>query len=335
MQSQILTSSTEITRATKKELMDAYHELLKKYKDDSVSSESKSGDPKKESDIKESGPVFSTGKDIFESIHAARGSVQDFLGQIEGLLMGKFSELKKMEEQLAHGQSQLKLQYDIEANSASLLALIRANDESRQKFDKEKTAQKQLWAEEVEASGKQRKRDEEEYLYALEIKKKKDAEEQAEMRKKFDQEIHSREKVLIDREKNMADKESEFTRLQALVSNFDARIEETRKHAAAETEKRLKIEHEVAMTLLKKEMDTQKIVDSSKIHTLESLMESQKQGVRELQEQLAKANSQVQEVVLRTIDSSAGGKALDAVNKIALEQAKGGVSQNKFGNNRN
>ena len=70
------------------------------------------------------------------------------------------------------------------------------------------------------------------------------------------------------------------------------------------------------------EIEGRKNVAELKINNLEENVTKQAKQIEELTKQLNNATAQVQQIAGKVVEGASGVKALAAVNKIALEQAK-------------
>ena len=315
-------------RATKKELMDKYKHLLSLYKEKIVAKV----DKKEERVEKEKQQVllqtkkYKAADDITTGIDGLRLTVNQSLGAIQTNLEEKFKELKQFEEAIGIQQEKLKESYEIEDQSYALQALILAQEEQKSAFGEEVKKVKELWEREKELVLQERAREEDEYYYQLSLKKRKDEEEKSARKKEFEQEIQQREEELKKKEEEWVSKESEFTSLKEQVDAFPERMSVQVEKGKQDIEERLSKEHETRVGIIKKEMESQKMIFENKIENFSTLIQNQKEQIQDLHQQLQSALKQIQEVTLKTIEGSSSAHALSAVNKIAMEQAKSGSS---------
>lgn len=292
------TTISNVAKATRQELMDGYRQLLKKYKE-ATGGQTDAGEQKQILDRIEK---YKTESDVAQAIAAARSAVQKGLSEVEAKLAEQFLELKRFNEAIALKDEILKERFEIEQAAGSLIALLQAKEEAARQAENEKMALEQ-----------KRKRDEEEYRFSFELQKRKDKEI-------FEAEKREREKEL----QAFAAKETEFASLQKQAAEFPAKLEREKQELEARLKAEAAKEKETALLLLQKESDAQKTVFEGRVKTLEAMMEEQKRAIAGLQDQLKASQAQVQEVVIKSIDSASGAKTLDAVNKLAWEQTRAG-----------
>lgn len=303
-----------VAKATKQELMDGYRELLKKYQE--LSSEGGKAEDKTQKQLFEKTKKYQASGDISQAISQTRLAIGTSLQEAEDKLLEKFEELKNLEAAAAVRQDKLKELYEIEEAAGSLMAVLQAKEEAKRLAQAEKELLEQ-----------KRKRDEEEYRFNFDLQKRKDKETYEAEKRKLESELEERERMMAEKEKGFADKQEEFEMLKTQAAEFPQKMEEVKKETGNSILAEAKKDKETALMILQKETEAQKTVYEAHIKNLETLMEEQKSIVKSLQQQLSAAQAQTQEVVLKSIESASGNKALDAVNKFALEQSRSGGSQ--------
>jgi len=302
---------------TKKEILDAYHELLQKM-------ESKTEEPKvvqkremEEKTIKEvSGLSVDS---INKNIAGLKINISGALDKLEEQMAGVFKEFEKLHESVKIERENLEELYQISANAHSLSALIAAQKEKQEAFEKEIEEKKLQWKAEEEKiqseiteakviSDKQRKRDEEEYQYNLKIRRKKDQDEYEEKKNKLEKELLEKnamfEKEMAEREAKLKEAETELLELRKKDEEFPVILEKEVKKAQQETEKTLKQQYDFEKQLSdNKIIGEQKLKDQT-IKTLEAKIKDLEALLRQLTIKTDASEENVKQMALKALETS-------------------------------
>jgi len=302
---------------TKKEILDAYHELLQKM-------ESKTEEPKvvqkremEEKTIKEvSGLSVDS---INKNIAGLKINISGALDKLEEQMAGVFKEFEKLHESVKIERENLEELYQISANAHSLSALIAAQKEKQEAFEKEIEEKKLQWKAEEEKiqseiteakviSDKQRKRDEEEYQYNLKIRRKKDQDEYEEKKNKLEKELLEKnamfEKEMAEREAKLKEAETELLELRKKDEEFPVILEKEVKKAQQETEKILKQQYDFEKQLSdNKIIGEQKLKDQT-IKTLEAKIKDLEALLRQLTIKTDASEENVKQMALKALETS-------------------------------
>ncbi len=302
---------SNVTRATRQELMDGYRALLKKYKE--KESEGSNGSDGGE---REALPLAAVGQytgetDISSSMNAMRTALHSVLSELETKLSGKFAELKSFEEATNTQKAKLKELYELEHSAGTLLAVLQAKEDVKRQAETEK----------IELDQK-RKRDDEEYRFTFDLQKRKDKESYEAEKRKLETELEVKRAEFEEQQRAFALQEAEFSSLQKQVEEFPTRLEQEKQRLEAHLTTEASKEKETALLIARKEAEARTSILEGRIHALESTLEEYRRLIGSLQEQLKASQSQTQEVVLKSIEGASGAKTLDVVNKLALEQTR-------------
>lgn len=302
---------SNVARVTRQELMDGYRALLRKYRD-LAGATADAGQEKVFDKVNQ----YKGEADIHQALNSTRLAMQGVLAELDTKLATKFSELKQFDEAIAEQKAKLKECYEIESASGALLALLQAKEDVRRQAENEKIELEQ-----------KRKRDEEEYKFNFELQKRKEKEVFEVEKREREAELQMQEEALIEKQKAFAATEEQFAVLQKEVSEFPEKLEEEKKQLETQLNIQNGKDKETTVLLLQKESESQKAISNGRIQSLEAMLDDQKQSIANLQEQLKASQSQVQEVVLKSIEGASGAKTLDVVNKLALEQTRSASGQ--------
>lgn len=302
---------------TKKEIMDAYNELLQKMK-------GKTEEPKEvqkremaEKTVKEvSGLSVDS---INKNIAGLKINTTGALDKLEEQMVVIFKEFEKLHESVKIERENLEELYQISANAHSLSALIAAQKEKQEAFDKETEEKKLQWKAEEEKrqsviaeakviSDKQRKRDEEEYQYNLKIKRKKEQDEYEEKKNKLEKELLEKkalfEKEMAEREAKLKEAETELLELRKKDEEFPVILEKEVKKVQQETEKILKQQYDFEKQLSdNKIIGEQKLKDQT-IKTLEAKIKDIEALLRQLTIKSDASEENVKQMALKALETT-------------------------------
>ncbi len=316
------TSSQQIPdvseKNTKKELMDAYKELVHRYKKEAAMAPDQKKQEKQrveQATLMEVSKLKTGSDEVASSIHQVRIAITHSLEEIQRKLEQEFTKFSSLEKAVQIQNTRLKELYEIEEAADMLFSLLRAREEQQALMKNEQSLRVQ-----------EKTREEEEYQYALNKKRRQDEDERKAARKTFEEEITIQKEQLTLREKEWEEKNQEHLLLKSQVEAFPQKLQEEKDRACQIVEERVKQEGETKLLIALKEFETQKAVLESRVDGLNATIQDQRSQINNLQHQLQAALNQIQEMTLRAIDVHADSRALNAVNTIAMEQAKGHYS---------
>ena len=241
-------------------------------------------------------------------------------------LLEEFNKLSELKQAITIEQTHLQELYDIKETAHSLSALMLIQKEEAEKFDlkmkeerdqfeKEMQDKKVLWdkkqsdleisyADRQEKLEKQRKREEEEYKYTLEVARRQEA--QAYLLKQ-----EALEKILEEKRQDLAQKETliesrllEIEELREKVQKFPEELEQETEKTAQEITEKLESQHNFAVTLKEKEIDGEKKLYLQKIASLESKVKEQESFISQLTQKADEATQQVQAIACKALEAS-------------------------------
>ena len=227
--------------------------------------------------------------------------------------------------------------YQINAGADSLAAILAAQKEKKDEFEREMADRKseleeeikqvklthdketKLWEEKrkeaEDALKKQRTREEEEYKYNLQLVRKKDKDEyeqkKAALEKELIQKMESFESGIKVREQTVVAAEKELAELRAKAENFPLELEKAVQSAIKETTAQLEKEYKYEKQLLLKDHEGEMKL---KIQQIESLMAKIKDLEVQLKQAYGKAENaenNSKEITLKAIQSSGKIKIIE------------------------
>ncbi|MEM5790159.1 MAG: hypothetical protein AAGU11_22810 [Syntrophobacteraceae bacterium] len=324
--------------STKKELFDAYNNLLKVL-ETKAQTELK---PEKVRAEREKQEVVQIADTV--STHGVIGKVNELIGEtskalteIAGKLEGETERYNKLKRAIEIKEGELRELFEIEKSAFALAALIEAQKQQRISFEDEMArrkesidqeishvkagweSQKKQYAEELkdqkEQEEKRRRREKEEYEYKLAREKEQKinalndeiAKLDKELRGKkeeFDKQTKTKEIELKEREQTVGEREKVMNELQTRVDAFPKELERAVDKAVNEVT--LKITSEAAKNeqLLMKGFEGEKNVLQARIDAFEQALATQKKQIEKLTEQLEGAYGKVQDIAVRAVAGS-------------------------------
>ena len=322
--------------STKSEILKAYNELLNK------TQETKQDSPKEEQEkkIRETTVAEAAGltdEKIIGQISSLKLSLNSTLDKIEDDLTSECQKLLKIREAIDIEDQRLKDFYQINAGADSLAAILAAQKEKKEEFEREMTVRKnefeeqlkneklnrdketRLWEEKrketEEALKKQRSREEEEYQYNLKLARKKDQDQydqkKAMLEKELSQKRESFESEINAREQAVAAAEKELTELRSKAQKFPEELEKAVQASIKETTAELDKEHKFEKQLLLKDQDGEMKLKSQQIESLLAKIKDLEIQLKQAYAKAENAESNTKEITLKAIQSSGPIKIIE------------------------
>ena len=322
---------------TKKELLDAYNQLVEKL-------EGRAGEelrPEKEKEERRAREVTVVAEElaavrVSEAIGVIKTDITAALSDIAARIEEQTERFRKVKEAVGAKEKELAEIFEIEKSAYSLAALIETQKQKRAAFEEEMAARREeletaiksgraAWeqeqagakaraAEQREQQEKARRREQEEYDYLL----KRDREQktnalQDEINKlekelhqkkdEFEKKVAAREAGLKERETAVAQQEKRLVALDIQVEKFPRELEDGIRKAVKETAEKLTAEAAKNEELLRKTFEGEKNVLSTRIVGLEQVAADQKKQIDLLASQLDKAYGKVQDIAVKAVSS--------------------------------
>jgi hypothetical protein len=316
-------------KSTKNEIMEAYNELLVKVR------EQKSLDAKavkKETEEKEvvKAALENSVEHIVKRHADLKLEIVNSMDSLEEKLIKEYKKLTELQQAIEVQTKLLHELFQITAEADSLAALMLAQQEKEDAFDRQmeqkkgdfeaemaqKRAQWKKDQDEYEMARKEREaqlkkertREEEEYAYDLQLTRKKDSDEYEAKKAGLEKELTDRkasyERELAEREQAVVLREKELEELRVKVESFPKELE----RAIKETEKTIterfefKFRHEKELTA--KEIEGERRLSQQTIEALERKIEEQGEQVRQLTQRANEATLQVQNIAIKAIEGA-------------------------------
>lgn len=322
--------------STKSEILNAYNELVKKIQ------ESKQENPKAEQEKKVKETTVETAakltdEEIIGAISALKLSLNSKLDKIEDDLTTERQKLAKIREAISVEDQRLKDLYQINAGADSLAAILAAQKEKKEEFEREMADRKneleeqikqeklnrdketKLWEEKrkeaEEALKKQRTREEEEYKYNLQLARKKDKDEYEQKKAKLEQELiqkmESFESGIKVREQTVAAAEKELAELRLKAESFPSELEKAVQEAINETTARLDKDYKFEKQLLLKDHEGEIKLKNQQIESLMAKIKDLELQLKQAYSKAENAENNSKEITLKAIQSSGQIKIIE------------------------
>lgn len=314
---------------TKAQILDAYENLLKQV-------EAKSNDnPKQVQQRKEEVNMVKTASENTENgILAQISKIKtEFIASLENIednLTAEREKLATIQKAIAIEEKHLEDLYGLKSNTDALAAILLAQKEQKERFEKEmKAAKEQLdleisetkanWLKEKkmhedeqkaenESLKKSRQREEEEYTYTLQQKRKQEQDEYTLKKSRQETELKEQhaafEKEFAEREKTIKESEKELSDLRKEVALFDEKLSKSIEKAQAETQEKLQTIQQYEKTLLEKETQGILNLKDHQIKTLENKIKEMEAQLKEAGIKVDNSEKTVKDIALKAIENS-------------------------------
>lgn len=267
---------------------------------------------------------------IVKSITTLKSDLSNSLDEILRGLSDEFKKLEEIRAAIALEKKSLEDLYSLSANTDSLAAMLLAQKEKKENFereikekgeafDSEITSKKAQWeiekakqkAEDKEYTDeltKRRKREEEEYAYNLKIRRQKEQDE-------YDSKKLLREKELTDkklqfeqevssRELNLKNTEAELAELRKSNAEFPAKLEKALKDKEAEVSKQLQTKYGFDIQLMNKQSEADIRLKDQAINSLQEKIKEQQEQLKEYADKANRAEANVKDIAVKAIENA-------------------------------
>lgn len=307
-------SQPEIShKNTKDQILTAYNEAMKKLseKQDTRDDQMK---------LKNARTIDTTSKripvDIFSDLTNLKSNMIQQIDELSKNLLSESEKFTKLQEAISHEQTHLQDLYKINETAGSLTALIEAHREEKESFEKQMEQTKTNWQaakEQLDIDYKEkkaqleklRKREEEEYTYQLEIKRRKELDEYNDKKIEIELELVDRISAVDHRERQVTEREKHIDNLQKQVDSIDALLDKKIKQAEESLAKQLKEQFSHESEIKAKDYDATIKLKEQSISYKNDKIAQQEEQIRELKLQSNEASRQVQSIASRALDTSA------------------------------
>jgi hypothetical protein len=195
--------------------------------------------------------------------------------------------------------------------------------QKRETFDREMVEKKQFWEKEslalhLERKEKEqqlektRKREEDEYNYKLTLERKRSRDqyetEKSVLEKELEEKRETFEKEFKERETVLTARETELKTLQEKVETFPTVLEKAVNEAKVKAIEKLQLDCKYTADIREKEIEGERRLNKQIIAAQETKIKEMQSQIEQLTQKTNHANSQVQDIAIKAIESTAGVK---------------------------
>lgn len=200
-------------------------------------------------------------------------------------------------------------------------------------WEKEKEDHQRSTKERDEDQRKAQKREAQEYEYNLTLQRNLEESEYDQSQKNLYQQLEeikqTQQKQWAERERELAQQEQHFEKLQAQVEAIPEDKETAIQQAIKAGQDKASYEASIKADLRNKELEGNKQVYELRIKSLEQTIEKQEEQRQNLSKQLDAALTQVQDLAVKAIEGTSNIQSYQAFKDIAMEQAKNPTKSGK------
>ena len=294
------------------------------------------------------GGSFDTVASIISNLSSVQQSIAQSLSNLSAEQVVEAEKLQKIAQQIGEEKVQVKTLYGIDINENTFVETAQSYEEQKTSFedtfaDKKKAYGEDLlnkniaWSKEQEETNRKiaernkesqtnRRREQDEFDYALRQTRAAQDDSHAQSRKALNDALTelkaSKEKAWAEKEKSVADRETEFAEYRRKFEAADADLQKEIKKAEAEARAIVEREHKVKLALYNADNDANQKALELRINTQKEAIKNQDEQVKKLSIQLENALKQAQSLALKALEGTANAESFSAIREIAVEQAK-------------
>lgn len=329
---------------TKNEILEAYHVALEQLKDARKFNKQEIKNAVDKKEIVSKASDHST-EEIVKQISALKLTLVRALEDIEEQLLISYKQLITLQQAIDIQSKELTDLHEIKVNANSLSALLYAQKEKTNAFDKEMkdrtlifeqemAVKRNTWKkeqEEVEFARKEyeqqakklRQREEEEYIYQRDLKRKKEKDQYTAEKESLDKELSSRRSALeqefSNREATLNAQEQEFNTLKQQAEQFPVELQKAITDTTNQLTEKLTFKFEYETKLMQKEVEGERKLFKQMIAALESKVANLEAQAKQLSDKTNQANLQVQDIAVKAIESASIQRFVGYSNEKSVE----------------
>ncbi|MDR3553842.1 MAG: hypothetical protein P4L55_03720 [Syntrophobacteraceae bacterium] len=340
--------------STKKEILDAYNNLLKtlQTKAQTELKPEKAKAEREKQEVVQSADALST-HSVIKTVNELISETTRAFSDIALKLEGETERYNKLKRAIEIKEAELRELFEIEKSAFTMAALFEAQKLQKVTFEDEMARRKELLDQEIsqtkagwdsqkkqyteelkdqkEQEEKRRRREKEEYEYKLarEREQKINAltdeitqleRELREKREEFDRQTKGKEVELGEREQAVSEREKVMNDLQKMVDGFPGELETSVAKAVHEATTKISSEAAKNEQLLLKGFEGDKNVLQARIDAFEQVIATQTKQIDRLTEQMESAYGKVQDIAIRAVAGPGRQNAFPGVKPAYSEQ---------------
>lgn len=321
------TEMTDVsTKSTKEQILAAYNDVLAKLTEKQVESPQETKKKQEEKTVVTKAAAQSPDAILSDLSGIKLKSIKQ-LDTLSEDLLSEFQKLSDIRQAIDSEQKHLEELYQIKETAHTLAALLQTHaeqkeqmkremEQQKQAFEESITAQRSNWKEENtqldrdfkeqrEKLEKERKREEEEYTYALEIKRRKETDEYNARKSALEKELLEMKEDLQKREMSISEQEKILSDLQSQVEQFPEQLKQAITEAEEKLHSQILQQHMFESQLKEKEHEGLIKLNELRVASLQAKIKEQEAFLKELNQKMDQATQQVQLIACRALDVSA------------------------------
>ncbi|MDR0795218.1 MAG: hypothetical protein LBE79_04080 [Tannerella sp.] len=324
-------------KSTKAEILKAYEAMVKNVK------AAKAEVPKQIQEEKQRKETLDkvanvSNEGIVKSITALKSDLSNSLDEILQNLSDEFRRLEEIRAAIKIEKKTLEDLYSLSANTDSLAAMLLAQREKKESFEKEMkqkeeafvddmASKKEQWevekakqkAAEKEYSDeltKRRKREEDDYAYNLKISRQKEQDAYDTKKSQLEKELIDKkdrfEQDVASRELNLKNAESELAELRKANAEFPGKLEKALKDKEAEVTKQLQTKYGFDTKLMEKEYEADVRLKDQIITSLQEKITEHQGQLKEYTDKANRAEANVKDIAVKAIENASKVRMITA-----------------------
>ncbi len=318
-------SSDVSLKSTKDQILAAYNQVLSKLNEKQIDNPEVKKQREEKANIVETA-AKSTSESILKDLSNLKLRSIQHIDDLSENILSEFTKLTTIRRAIEAEQHHLNDLYQIKETANTLAALIQAQAEEKEVFEQESTAKRQrfdaemsesqaIWQKQLtelettykerkDSLEKQRKREDEEYQYNLEMTRRKESDDYNQRKVQLEKELEEQKIILDQREARVSEQETILNDLTLKVEGFSDVVKQTVAEAEQSLRGQLEKEHQYALELQSKENVASQKLSEQKISYLEAKIKEQDLLIRTLTQKADAATEQVQSIANRALDTS-------------------------------
>lgn len=219
---------------------------------------------------------------------------------------------KKAELETKYKEKEIELNKRYSEKEAEFKELLKKLDAT---FSKETKELKRQFEEQKTLLEKERERNEEEYQYALDRKRKLENDQWQDEKAQREKILKEKELAVTEREQHIKEMEETISTLKEQVDNIPELIEQTKKETEEKITKELARQHAIEKNSITKNCDWEKKITEQKNESLTKELDKANANITELQSQLNESYKEIKEIATQTVQSSGGVRIVETSKK--------------------
>mgnify|MGYP001564497204 CR=1 FL=1 len=250
-------------------------------------------------------------KSVGESFDSAFNQLSGNLDTLLAAILEQANKFNELEQAIELSKNHLKINHGVEVAAETLENLMGEYEKKKKEFEEYAKEQKELMGAEIIAAKRNWQREEEEYQYSFDLKRKR---EQA----LFEEEKLKKEQQLAAREGELKNREMESDKLRKEAEKFPNLLNSELQAREKEVARCLNDEWEQKAALLKKDWESEKRFYEMQIKNLEDQIKKQEAETGILKKEAEAANKKAQELAVKVIESGARNRSEGATPERGL-----------------